>query len=159
MLPLWHHCNFFWSWLCLPSHDAWCHGFTSSNVWGVYCEYFGENGLNCIYSLSPSVVLWHHKTCLTMIQVLMAPSHPLKKNADILSIRLLQTYFNENSTQIVTISFKKMQLKMPSAEWRPFCSGVNVLNVAHKGSPTHPHHLCLVAGVTHMAELHRSPLT
>ena len=48
-------------------------------------------------------------------------------NAGILLIGPLGTNFSENLIEIHTFSFKKMHLKMPSAKWRPFCLGLNVL--------------------------------
>ena len=51
-------------------------------------------------------------------------------NAGILLIWSLGTNFNEILIGIQTFSFKKMHLKMASAKWRPFCLGLNVLNVS-----------------------------
>ena len=48
-------------------------------------------------------------------------------NAGTLLIGHLGTNFNEIPIEIHTFSFKKMQLKMSSAKWRPFCLGLNVL--------------------------------
>ena len=48
-------------------------------------------------------------------------------NDGILLIWPLGTNFNEILIGIQTLSFKKMHLKMASAKWRPFCSGLNVL--------------------------------
>ena len=39
------------------------------------------------------------------------------------------TNFSEISIGIHTFSFKKIRLKMSSAKWRPFCLGLNVVNV------------------------------
>ena len=50
-------------------------------------------------------------------------------NAGILLIWPLRTNFNEILIGIQTFSFKKMHLKMSSAKWRPFCLGLNVLNI------------------------------
>ena len=50
-------------------------------------------------------------------------------NAGILLIGPLGTNFNEILIAIHTFSFKKMQLKMSSAKWRPFCLSLNVLTV------------------------------
>ena len=50
-------------------------------------------------------------------------------NAGLLLIRHVGTNFGEISNEILTFSFKKMRLKRPSAKWRPFCLGLNVLNV------------------------------
>ena len=49
-------------------------------------------------------------------------------NAGILLIRPLRTNFNETLIAIHTFSFKKMHLKMSSANRRPFCLGLNVLS-------------------------------
>ena len=49
-------------------------------------------------------------------------------NAGILLIEPLGTNFSEILIGIQIFSFKKMRLKMPSAKWRPFCLGLNVLN-------------------------------
>ena len=56
-------------------------------------------------------------------------------NAEILLIEPPGTSFSEILIEIHTISFKKMQLKMLSAKWRPFCLGLNVLNC--RGRATH----------------------
>ena len=48
-------------------------------------------------------------------------------NAGILLIEPLGTNFSEISIGIQIFSFTKMPLKMPSAKWRPFCLGLNVL--------------------------------
>ena len=52
-------------------------------------------------------------------------------NAGILLIGPLGTHFSEILIGIQTLSFKKMHLKMPSAKWRPFCLGLNVLISKH----------------------------
>ena len=36
----------------------------------------------------------------------------------------------KNIIEIYTFSFKKIHLKVPSGKWRPFCLGLNVLQVA-----------------------------
>ena len=50
-------------------------------------------------------------------------------NARILLIGPLGTNFIEMLIKIHTFSFRKMHLKMSSAKWRPFCLGLNVLNI------------------------------
>ena len=50
-------------------------------------------------------------------------------NAGILLIRTLGTNFSEILSKIHTFSFKKMHLKLSSVKWRPFCLGLNVLNI------------------------------
>ena len=48
-------------------------------------------------------------------------------NAGIFLIGTIGTNFSKILSKIHTFSFKKMQLKMSSAKWRPFCLGLNVL--------------------------------
>ena len=48
-------------------------------------------------------------------------------NATMLSIRTLRTNYSEILSKIHTFSFKKMHLKVPSAKWRQFYLGLNVL--------------------------------
>ena len=50
-------------------------------------------------------------------------------NAAILLIGPLGTNFSEILIGIQTFSFMKMHLKMSSAKWRPFCLGLNELNL------------------------------
>ena len=53
---------------------------------------------------------------------------PLSKpNAGLLAIGLLGTNFSEIRTGILSISFKKMHLKMLSVKWQPFCPGEDKL--------------------------------
>ena len=58
-------------------------------------------------------------------------------NAGILSIGTLETNFSEISTEIDIFSFRKMYLKMPSGNWRPFCLGLNVLRQLQSGETVH----------------------
>ena len=53
-------------------------------------------------------------------------------NAGILLIRPLETNFSEIWIKIHTFSIKKIPLKMSSGKWRPFCLGLNELNVFAK---------------------------
>ena len=50
-------------------------------------------------------------------------------NAAILLIGPWGTNFSQISVGIHTFSFKKINLKMSSVKWRPFCLGLNVLSV------------------------------
>ena len=50
-------------------------------------------------------------------------------SAGILLIGPSGTNFREILIEIHTFSFKKMHLKVSSANWRPFCLGLNVLNL------------------------------
>ena len=52
-------------------------------------------------------------------------------NDEILLIGPLGTNFSEILIEIYTFSFKKMHLKMPSAKWRLFRLGLNVLNICY----------------------------
>ena len=56
-------------------------------------------------------------------------------NAGILLIGPLETIFSEILFEIHTFSFKKLHLQMSSGKWRPFCLGLNVLNVSWQKSP------------------------
>ena len=50
-------------------------------------------------------------------------------NAELLLIGPLGTNFSEISIKKLTFSYTKMRLKVSSAKWRPFCLGLNVLNL------------------------------
>ena len=52
-------------------------------------------------------------------------------NAGIVLIGTLGTSFIDILSRIHTFSFKKMYLEMSSAKWRPFCVGLNVLEMPH----------------------------
>ena len=52
-------------------------------------------------------------------------------NAGIVLIGTLGTSFIDILSGIHTFSFKKMYLEMSSAKWRPFCLGLNVLEMPH----------------------------
>ena len=57
-------------------------------------------------------------------------------NAGILLIGPLGTNFSEMLFWIQTFSFMEMHFKMSSAKWRPFCLGLNVLNIpCESGNP------------------------
>ena len=53
----------------------------------------------------------------------------IRTNAGILLIRPFGTNFSEILIEIIIFSLKKMRLKVSSAKRRPFCLGLNVLNV------------------------------
>ena len=53
-------------------------------------------------------------------------------NAGILFFGPLRSNFSEILIKIDTFLFKKIHLKLPSAKWRPFCLGLNVLIIFHK---------------------------
>ena len=50
-------------------------------------------------------------------------------NAVILLIATLGTDFHVTVIENCTLMFKKMHLKLSSGDWRPFCLGLNVLNI------------------------------
>ena len=52
----------------------------------------------------------------------------IRFNAGILSIGPQRTIVSEILIEIQTIPLNKMQFKMSSAKWRPFCLGLNVSN-------------------------------
>ena len=51
----------------------------------------------------------------------------IRTNATILSIKP-QGWFSEIVVKMQKFSFKEMHLNISSAEWRPFCLGLNVFN-------------------------------
>ena len=53
----------------------------------------------------------------------------IRTNAVILLIRPLGTNFSEFLVEILIFLFKKMRLKVSSAKRRPFCLGLNELNM------------------------------
>ena len=57
-------------------------------------------------------------------------------NVGILLIEPLGTNFSEISIWIQAFSFKKMDVNMSSAKWRPFCLSLNVLSEAWPKWPT-----------------------
>ena len=57
-----------------------------------------------------------------------APSHYLNRCWNIINWPLAIN-FSESLSEIQIFSFKKMHLEMASAKWRPFCLGLNVLNI------------------------------
>ena len=50
-------------------------------------------------------------------------------SAGILLIGTLGTNFSEILSEIHAFSFKKIRLKKSTAKWRPFCRGLNELNI------------------------------
>ena len=58
-------------------------------------------------------------------------------NAGILLIRTLGTNSSEILSEIRTFSFRKIHFKMSSAKWRPFCLGLNVLNMYQRHRVTY----------------------
>ena len=78
-------------------------------------------------------------------------------NAGILLSGPLETNVSEILIEILIFSFKKIRLKVSSAKWRPFCLGLNVINVAfaiyrYGTTPwfNHPQVLYLVEFPNHM---------
>ena len=57
-------------------------------------------------------------------------------NAGILLIGPIGTNFSEILIEIQTFSSNKMNLEMASAKWRPFCLGLNVLNMTSENKKT-----------------------
>ena len=60
----------------------------------------------------------------------------IRTNSGILLIWTVETNFSEILSEIPTLSFKKMHLKMSSAKWWQFCLGLNVLNAEAFNDPT-----------------------
>ena len=74
----------------------------------------------CVGKLPPLV---HIMACR------MDGTKPLSANAATLLIGPLGTSFSEILVGIQTFSFKETRLKMASAKWRPFCLGLDELNL------------------------------
>ena len=68
-------------------------------------------------------------------------------NAGLLLIGPLGTNFSEIFIEILTFSFKKIHLKVSSAKRRPFCLGLNVIDVAAGGFPPAPDQWYLAANL------------
>ena len=62
----------------------------------------------------------------------------ISTNARMLLIEPLGTNFNEIVIGIQTFSLKKMYLKMSSGKWRPFCLGLNSLNIPNDIASPNP---------------------
>ena len=58
-------------------------------------------------------------------------------NADIFTIRLQGTYFNEILFEIQIVSFKKMHLNKSSVKWQPFCPWGEMSQWVSINMPTH----------------------
>ena len=54
----------------------------------------------------------------------------IRTNAGMLFFKSLGTNFGEILIEIHAFAFKKMHLKTSSAKWRPFCHGLNMLNIS-----------------------------
>ena len=70
-----------------------------------------------------------------------------RTNVRILLIGPLGTTFSEMLIEIHTFSFKKINLKMSSGKWRPFCLGLNVLTHWFSGNNRNA---CLQLCVVHV---------
>ena len=79
-----------------------------------------------------------HIICVSKVTIIVSDSglSPGRRqaiiwnNAGILLIGPLGTNFSGILIEIHTFSFKKMPVNVLSAKWRPFCLGLNVLNVS-----------------------------
>ena len=91
-------------------------GEMSLTHWG-RVSHICTGNLTIICSDNGLVPVWHQAIIWT--------------NAGILLIGPLGTNFSEIFIEILIVSFKKMHLKVPSVEWRPFCLGLNVLKWLH----------------------------
>ena len=105
-----------------------------SFLWVFYCL---SQFIGATCSLRKQLTHWGRVThiCVSKLIIIgsdngLSPSRHqsiIWTNAGILLIGPLGTNFSEILTEIYTFSFKRMYLKMPSAKWRPFCLGLNVL--------------------------------
>ena len=110
----------------LQNFLSWKHGERIQSQWRQSsCPQYNPG--KCINSSLPSAAYMRQWTRSSLIQVMAV--RPVRRkaitwiNAGLLSFGLLGTYFSEIWIGILSFSFKKMQLKMSSAKWRPFCPG------------------------------------
>ena len=122
--------------------------FNSSTI--EVCEWMGNlisrfviNGIPCPYWVLTHWG-WVTHICVSKLTIIdsyngLSPGRRqaiIWTNAGILLIGYLGTNFSEVLIEIHIFSFKKIDLKMSSGEWRPFCLGLNVLkliNVSKRG--------------------------
>ena len=62
----------------------------------------------------------HHKASLTSANIVSTPSHYMKQ-------KNIRNNAQRNLNKIWIFSLIKMHFKTPSAKWRPFCLGLNIL--------------------------------
>ena len=97
---------------------------------------------DCILSLHHELTHWGRVThiCVSKLTIIGSDNglSPGRRQAiiwtsdEILLIGALKTNFSETLIKIQTFSFWKNRLKMPSANWRPFCLGLNELKEANQ---------------------------
>ena len=72
---------------------------------------------------NPTIIGWDNGLSPSRRQAIIS------NDAGILLIRPLGTNFSQILIEIHIFAFKKMHFKRSSGKWRPFCPGLNVLNV------------------------------
>ena len=83
-----------------------------------------------LHSLMSSDAIWHYRIWPTLAQVIiycLFSAKPLPET--MLSTGPFEINLIEICIQIWKFSLKKMQYKILSATWRPFCSGLNVFKL------------------------------
>ena len=116
-----------WGKIMIPMYRLWLHGLYE--LYGPRCPLSPERPLThwgrvthiCVGIVTSSgsdngLSLWRRQAIIWT-------------NAGILLIEPLETNFSEILIRIQAFSFKKMHLTMSSAKRRPFCLGLNVLNL------------------------------
>ena len=124
--------NQFHSKISSTKWSQWVHSFYTYTTWLV-THLMSLTKLSCVHSLTH----WGRVTHICVVKLTIIDSDngfaPGRRkaiiwtNAGILLIGPLGTNVSEVLIEIQTFSFKKMHLKMASANWRPFCLGLNVL--------------------------------
>ena len=117
--------------------------FEFQSAWWLYmvCCQFGNVAFKMPFIQLGQLVLTHWgrvtHICVTELTIIISDNalSPGRRqaiiwnNAGLLLIEPWGINFSEISIGIQTSSFKKMHLNMSSANWRPFCLGLNVLTL------------------------------
>ena len=104
-------------------------GYNVSCIWGQF---------HCVNSLRPSDASVRHS--IIGSDNGLSPGRRqaiIWTNDGILLIGPLGTNFSEIFIEILTLSLKKMHLKVSSAKWRPFYLGLNVRSDTYMSPVTH----------------------
>ena len=122
--------------LVLSGNKPWPQLVFDQTLWS-YMVWLGHNELR--YIVQPLLTYWGGVTHISISKLTIIGSDNglspdrlqaiIWTNDGLLLIGPLGTNFSEILIEIITLSFKKMHLKVSSAKWQPFCLCLNVLNV------------------------------
>ena len=113
------------------------HNITQSTLFKILLLNFHSISCQCIQDMWCLLTHWGRMThiCIGNLTIIGSDNGLLSEqrqaiiwtNAGISLIEPLVANFSEISIGIQTFSFKKMNFKMSSVKWRPFCLGLNLL--------------------------------